>query len=586
MKLHRYLRSPLGIAALSALTACSGSGLTPISSASQNEIQRFDAANTAPVEVVIQWKSALPHAQSVRIDVSTNESPSTIALTQVVDKPLRKSVSDVKLNVPVGKDTFAFTVFDQRSAGGNQLGGTTVGKTIRSGASNTVGATFTGYAAGFTVTPSDPHRMSLVYGGLVGQVQAVYDIAGQAPLTFTVAVKDVDGNVILSPNAPRVKAISVAKSTFTVAPVRGRQNTFTIQAIGAMPPFGSPNLVLEARGADGTTYTASYQLAETSLLYASAGSGASAHIYAFDTLGHRYTLPGTFPGLTRPVGLAHDTAKARIYVADAGASKLFAYDENGNAIPGWAAPSVPGITGVALSTHTGNVYASTSAGTGAVDVFSASGSPVSLPNRFVGLHAPPVGIAYDPTDRVIAVVENGTPSYIDLYTDGGTPLPNVSIVLTDENGGAFTPVSVAAAYDGEGDFWISGEDDGSPSSGASAALPVVALYDYKESLGFLCCTFFQTGFWNGALINSQRQGITAPLSTVVDPENPGVMYVLEASGPMWGFDCSAGNCITDFPVAIEPGGPPGFENAPLAGYVGTIRARGVRNFTAAVFGEY
>lgn len=585
---HNRLSKPLAAAALFALAACSGAGITPPTGAVPIGTQvSANTARSASVEFVIHWKVAAS-ARSVRVDVSQKGSP-TIVKTTIADRPGHAASSDTHFDVPVGDDDFAFTVFDGPHGGGDALGGAVVTRTIRANASNTVKAAFTGYAAGFILHPVDS-RMRIIYAGSIGPAPPIYDISGQAPLTFSVAVTDADGDILLAPGAPSVKAVSEITATFAVARVKGSANTFTVQAVGPMPRT-TPHLVLEARGAGGTTYTTSYQLTETALLYASAGSGSTAHIYAFDSLGRSYPFSGAFPGLNRPIGLTLDENKARIYVADAGASKILAYDENGNPIAGWAAPVVPGITGIAFSPHAKHIYASTNAGNGAIDVFDTAGAPVSVPGAFGSLHAPPVGVAYDPQWQVVAVAESGTPGYVDVYGDTGVYLAAQSGVLTDFAGYPFVPVGISPALDGNGDFWVSGIDGFPSGTGSIAPQPTTALY-WPQSVFDGYKLFAGQGLLTFGYADSAIDGIGPVLNVATDPADPAIFYIVQASAPMWGMYCGVSfiNCFnSNLPTQIAPGhggGPSVFPALDVPGYTGTIQQAGVTNFTDAVFTQY
>jgi hypothetical protein len=562
------------------LHGCTGAGALPAPNTWELAAQpRPDDAKTTPVVIVIQWKSAL-NAQSVRVDIAPAGSPSDSAVTKIVERPAHASTSSVGVALKPGNTRFTFTVFAKRLAGGNELGGGAVIRTIRSGDPATIRAVFAGYAAAFEIDPQDARLQGK--SGSASQTLPMYDVVGQAPLTFGVSVQDANGDVILGSAAPLVKAFSDAPATFAVSRVRSLKNTFTIQAVGPMPTgSASPHLVLEAPGADATQVVASYPLVETSLMYASAGTGATAHIYAFDTLGNAYRTPGKFQGLTRPIGLAHDVAHARLYVADAGSSKVLAFDENGNAVAGFTPPSVPGINGITFSSHTDHIYVTSDQGSGGVEVFNAEGAPVSLPHGFATLHATPVSIAYDPGTKLIAVVESGSPGFLDMFTDTGSYNANLSQALIDLNGFPFTPINVAASY-ANGGFWISGEDN----SGSSSPIPMVALYTISDVSGGLA---FLAGECPGCggQVSSFYNNITAPVAAQADPDNPLVFYVLEESGPIYGFSCTAQGCWDSFPSAISPGGPSGGpQGVSVPGYIGTIDYSGVPYFTALVFDQY
>lgn len=604
MQYRSFLRSLVASMTVASLVACGG-GVTPSDSPSSDMSLARSGAGTSNVlvDVVINWSSksskeargarfTSPSARSVRIDVSPRTSPSSNAATEVVNKPAGVATSRDRFEAPAGDDVFAFTVFDQQNAGGNALGGARVVRTIRSGQKNIVRATFTGYVASFSIVPDDV-RMAPVYEN-ASQILPLYQIAGQAPLTFSVSVEDADGNVILAP-VPNVKAFSDFSYIFRVRPVSGHQNTFTIQAVGPIGVSNDPYLVLEAPGANGVTATANYPLVETPLIYLAANSASSGHIYSVDALSTNFPLPGGCPGLSQPVGLAIDNTNDRLYVADAGASKILAYDFNCNAISGWTAPSVPGINAIALSTNTGYIYATTSAGNGAVEVFNSTGAAVTLPNAFATLHAKPVGVAYETFYHDIGVAEGGTPGYVDVYTDSGLYLSSYSESTTDQGSNPFTPTGIATSVglshaNARPTFWLSGIDNYVYPGASGSTTPTVAQYVAGKRINR---PWLQTGLGGPyATITSAWNGISAPLNAVQVPSDSTIMYVIEESGAMYGFECAIGGCpfASTFPSAIAPGPPnpgPDFTGTKtVAGFAGTIQPPGVTQITAAVFGQY
>jgi DNA-binding beta-propeller fold protein YncE len=573
---RRHLVPVLFAGAAVALVACSGASITPAPAVRQALITSGSIASQTPVEIVIPWSSTSKSARSVRIQVWAKGAPSRIYLTRIVNRPIHRSSSDFATQLPAGDEVFSFIAFDRPYGDGNELGGATVAQSLHAGRHTIVQAAFEGYAASLTIDPVDS-RIRIVHTTPWGPSPPVYDVIGQAPLTFGVTVKDVDGNVISGSGTPKVAAITDAPSSFHVAGVVGQLNSFTIQAIGPMP--SAPHIILAAAGANGTRYSATYELSETPLLFASPGSHAPAHMYSFDTLGDRYPFPANFKGVSNPVGLAIDDAGGTLYIADAASSKILAFDENGNAVKGWSSPSVPGINGIAYSAHSGYIYATTSSGPGSVDVFDPTGARVTLSPGFVGLHAAPVGIAYDPKYRVIAVAETGKPGYVDVYTDEGFPLPADSTTLIDDTRNPFVPFGISASLDSDGDFWVSG-DDYSPSGGIDPD-PTVALYQPSY-----CCPAInklQAQGNTGGHINAS-EGIGTPLSVAAVPAAVANFYVVQARGPLAGFGCSIAG---GGPNAACWGQNPIVKIAGIPGLTAAIPTpRGVSHFTAAVFTQY
>jgi hypothetical protein len=607
----RFFRKVPALLVALALAACSG-GSTSFVPNGQNAATAQSNGKTAKAEIVVHWRSKRrvkqnhraffisPSAKSIWISVALVGKPNA-AKTRIVERG-KSSTSTILLDAPAGNDTFTFMAYDRVDGQGNKLGGATVQQRIVAGATNTVRVTLEGYAYSFAIASADG-RFSPSLGS-----SDTYTVAGQGAYTFTVAPVDIDGNVILSPGAPTVSARSDT-SYFGVVAVHGKPRTFTIQALGVVTStIARPQLVLTAPGADGTTTTENYALVEVALVYASAGSGSSARIYAYDALDNVYTLPsGAFAGLSKPVGLIYDAANAQIYVADAGTNSILAYDENGTPISGWTAPSVPGITGITYSTNTKHIYASSTANDGQILVFDTTGAAVSTSGAFSGLHGPAVGLSYSAgtiisgqgaslvtATNTIAVVESGSPGFYDVYGDDGTYYPALSTLLTDVQSGApFNPTGIGTANVGGltsrlAGYWISGADAGSTT-------PIVAMVCYWPQEGQ--CPGYNVAFMGGnsntgdpissIVGGSTSADISAPISIVTNPTTDG-FYVVNgpSGGPDGGLSGFVGGyCTNGCPGA---GAPPLFLGInPVAGEAPIIGPpSGVSNFTAAAFTSF
>jgi hypothetical protein len=640
---NRFFRTSATLLVALALAACSGgsSPLLPSSGSQQPATPARD--KTAKAQIVIRWRSERevrhskraffisPSAQSIWISVAPAGKPGAATVT-IVNRG-KTATSTVSLNAPIGSDIFTFQACDRRDGAGNQLGGATVQQKIVAGKTNTVSATLEGYASTFAITSQDG-RFSPTVGSSSG-----YTVAGEGQYTFGVAAVDADGNVILSPGVPKISATSDT-SYFAVAPVKGKTNTYTIQALGTLNgSAGStarPQLVLSAPGAGSITATQSYLLTDVPLLYAAGGSGSSAHIYAYDSLDNQYTLPsGAFSGLSKPAGMVYDPTNQRIYVADAGTSTILAYDESGNSLSGsgWSAPSVSGVTGIALSTNTHDIYVSSTANGGQILVFNTSGASVTTSGGFSGLHGPPVGLAYLSAANntyvgngsasasylpypanVIAVVESGNPGYYDVYDDSGTYYPSLSITLTDANTGApFDPTGIgtgSATQTGQppnrgqtfgnvrgSGFWITGTDSAT-ETGASGteSSPMVALICYNanrsECFGYGGTTTFLAGNQFGGAASYFITGgdaindISAPRSVVESPVT-GDIYVINGPGGVPGGGLSGFTGAWSQYLLSVGALPIYLGKYPVTGEAALIGPpSGVSNFTAAAFTEY
>lgn len=642
---YRFLRIPVALLVALALAACSGGSSPFVPNNSQQSATPQRHGKTAKAQIVIHWRSQRrvkharraffisPSAQSIWISVAPVGKPNA-ATVRTINRG-KSSTSAVLLDAPIGSDIFTFQACDQPDGAGNQLGGATVQQKIVAGKTNTVSATLEGYASTFAIT-SDDGRFAPTAGSESG-----YTVAGEGQYTFSVAPVDIDGNVILSPGVPKTSATSDT-SYYAVAPVKGKANTFTIRALGSLSgrlggSVTRPQLVLSAPGAASTITTQDYALTNVALLYAAAGAGSSAHIYAYDALDNQYTLPsGAFSGLSKPIGMVYDPASQRIYVADAGTNSILAYDESGNALSGagWNAPSVSGLTGITFSTNTHEIYVSSSAGsTGKILVFDTSGATVTTSGGFSGLHGPPVGLAflsaadsvylgggpsasYAPyPPNVVAVVESGSPGYYDVYDDSGTYYPSLSTTLTDVDTGApFDPTGIGLGtaamassplpqgrsygdVNGSG-FWITGVDSGTQTgAGGSAASPMLALVCYNANRsqcgGYGGTTSFLAGdqfggaasyfVWGGAAVND----ISAPASVAENPVT-GDMYVINGPGgvPNGGLSGFTGSYTEDttFEIGILPVYLGKYSVTGEAAIIGP--PSGVTNFTAAVFTQY
>ncbi|HKU67940.1 MAG TPA: hypothetical protein VJP85_09190, partial [Candidatus Baltobacteraceae bacterium] len=521
----------------------------------------------ATAQFTIKWSSATkapavrkplfisPSAQSIRVDTAPAGSTDLSQRVTTIVNNTGTSTSTVGIDAPIGNDTFTFTVFDQANAQGTNLGGGMVTQTIAAGTANVVKATLDGYLAGLAISSNDTRlvKTSGFAGGL-----PIYAIVGTSPITFTVAPLDADGNVILS-GAPTITAQSDS-SAFSLAPVAGSSTSFTIQAVGPMPAGVAARMTFSAPSAT-RTFSATYTLMQLGLLYATGGTGTSAHVFAFDTTGKQYTLSGSFPGLQTPIGIAFDNVNQRLYVADSGASSILAYDMNGNAATGWTPPSVPQPTGIAYSASANHVLVTSKAGTGAVLVFDKSGAPVANPG-FTGLHGLPVGIADGATDSLIAVVDAGNPGYLDVFTTAGAALTANSSSLVDGNNLPFSPAGVGAA-DGNASlsdrFWVSGTD---ASNGPETALywPITP----NAPLFFYAALYFAGEIWTPRVT-----GPTTSAYNIATNE----FYIVD-SGQLRGFSCAQSPCDGGYPPSLRP--PEAALIAPPNGIT----------FTAAAFAHY
>jgi hypothetical protein len=383
-----------------------------------------------------------PSAKSVIVEVNPNASapgPVTFA-----NAPAGGGSSTIAIDAPPGNDVFVISLYDQPQtsgetiAVGNELGSVTVPKVIAANVLNGLTATVIGTVASVAIGPLPNQSYVLP---VAGSSPPAYELVGRAPATFIVAPLDVDGNVIVQPDAP--PAITLAPNVraagiLSVAPLSGTPNEFTVQAIAPNTTTYPTSLVASAVDANGNSATSSQVVDVTSEVYvAYAGAGAPA-VARFDPHGTVLPLPaGAFAGLSNPVGLAYDGDDRTIFVADAGLGKVLAFDETGNAIASFGAPDVAGLNGVTYDPNNRNVYAAGSAG---VTVFSPSGGAPQngVPATFPAPSAQ--GIAYDastPTAVLnrIAVGNAAAPS-LSFFTESGS----------GQGTAALSAVPIAIAY--------------------------------------------------------------------------------------------------------------------------------------------
>jgi hypothetical protein len=539
--------------------------------------------------MVIHWRSkhrvkhtrqaffVSPSAESIRVDVAPVARPGADTVT-IVNRTA-SATSAISLDAPIGSDTFTFAVFDQQNAQGNELGGAAVQRRIVAGKANTVSATLEGYASTFAIASTDGR-----FAPVPGSVPA-YTVAGEGAYTFTVAPVDVDGNVILSPGVPAVSATSDT-AYFQVTAVARKANTFTIQALATVPAsaFSRPQLVVSAPGAYGVTATQSYALTQAGLLYAVGGTGASAQIYAYDSLDNQYALPaGGFAGLSVPIAMAYDSVNKRIYVADAATNSILAYDESGSAVSGWTAPAVPGITGIAYSPNQQHIYAASTANGGQILVFDTTGAAVNLNGGFSGLTGPPVGIAYnalfDQQTNAIGVVESGNPGALAVYSDAGVANPSESLATLKDyhTAAAFDPTGIGPG--GSGYFLIAGADAGTTTWVVGLVCDRCPRANTVQFLG--------GNQGHGSILQQPEGGatasdISAPTSVVTNPAT-GRFYVVNGAGGV----PNGGLSGFTTPYTGNTQWPKWIGSEPVTGDSAIIGPpSGLTNFTAAAFTEF
>jgi len=423
----------VAIASLSVTTACAGGGhvLPPAGHSTAGKAR-------VPVSFTMHWPARAtaqvkrrpafvsPSAQSVVIEVNPDAAaagPITFA-----NAPAGGGTSTITIDAPAGQDVFVISLYDQvqvpveTTAAGNELGRVRVAQSIAPNVTNTLSATIIGTVASVRIGPM-PNQNNLV--AVAGSNPPAFELVGRAPATFTVAPLDVDGNVIVQPDAP--PAISVtpnvrATHILSVIAVAGTTDQYTVQAIAPNTSFSPTALVATAFDANGNSATSSTIVDETSAVYVAYANGGAPAVARFAADGTPIPLAaGAFGGLQNPVALAYDADDREILVADAGLGKVLAFDESGAPLAAFTAPTVAGVNGVAYDFDNGNVYAT---GSGGVTVFSPSGGAPSggVPATFAVANAQ--GVTFDERSAgfvldELAVGNVATPALAFFSESGG-----------------------------------------------------------------------------------------------------------------------------------------------------------------------
>ncbi|HEY0613210.1 MAG TPA: hypothetical protein VGC96_01160 [Candidatus Elarobacter sp.] len=440
-------RTAAAILAAASLTACGGGA--------RSVPPQRGAAPAARVRVALtmHWPArpqsarrrpsfVSPSAASVIVEVNPDASvPGPITFGNA---PAGGGTSTVAIDAPPGADVFFISLYDQpqtpgeTATAGNELGHVRLAQTIVANATNTLNATVIGTVAAVRIGPL-PNQPNVITQPPASP--AAYELVGRTPATFAVAPLDAGGNVILQPDAPPAITVAVnprAAGLMSVTPVSGTTDQFTVQAVAPNSTTYPTALVATATDANGSIATSSTVVDVTSAVYVAYANNGAPSVARFDPHGNVLALaPGAFPGLMNPVACAYDPDDRTIFVADAGAGKVLAFDEDGAARAGFSAPATAGVNGVTYDAHDGNVYASDGAG---VTIFAPGGGPPrgGGPSAFGAPNAQ--GIAFvdsalnQPLDE-LAVGDASSPR-LGLYAESGSAA----------GGAALNAAPVAVAY--------------------------------------------------------------------------------------------------------------------------------------------
>ena len=383
-----------------------------------------------------------PSAKSVIVEV--NPGASTPGPVTFANAPAGGGSSTITIDAPPGNDVFDISLYDQpqisgeTTAAGNELGSVTTAKIITADVLNALSATVIGTVASVTIGPL-PNQSNVL--AVAGSSPPVFELVGRTPATFAVAPLDVDGNVIVQPDAPPAIALAPnvrAVGILSVTPVAGTPGEFTVAAVAPNTTTYPTSLVATAADANGDSATSTQIVDVTSAVYVAYANGGTPAVARFDPRGTILPLAASaFAGLSDPVGLAYDADDRAIFVADAGLGKVLAFGEDGTPLATFTAPAVAGVNGIVYDPNSRNVYASGSAG---VTVFSPSGGAPQngIPASFSSPNAQ--GITYDdatPTKSLERIaVGNAATSDLAFFTESGS----------GRGSAALTSAPIAVAY--------------------------------------------------------------------------------------------------------------------------------------------
>lgn len=505
-----------GIAAL--LAGCAGGSMSrmlPTASEAQPALEARQAATTqatGKVEFTIRWPQ-----KKTRIVTSRGPrfiSPSTASVVIEVDPPGGSTTfanapgkggsSSITLTAPEGRDSFVLTLYDQpqkareRMPAGNPLGTATVSKMIVAGKTNILNATIAGIVANVTIAPQ-PHQP------FVEPTAGGYIIAGDSPQKFVVTAVDADGNVIVPQPTVSLKAPSAGGQTPNLtanylAVKRVSKNVFAVNATSWNDPRGLIPLSLDgsAQDANGNSASASIGVTLTSAIYigyANAGS-SGAPIAVYDGSGRPLPLPsGAFAGTVDPTGLAYDSVKHRLIVADSGVGTLLAYDAQGNIDRSFAPLRPLGLISVIFDSNNALLYSlGSQGGTTQVNAYQLNGTYVQLLYNYmfntnagsaIGFLNWPGIPNVVPGDTRIAL-GSSTSGNVDIYSEDGTYQNTASVPLAATTGlTGFPLLSDMVAVIGKPqtpsgpDFFMQFFEFGNPQVSLSIADPRAIAFDFN-----------------------------------------------------------------------------------------------------------
>lgn len=444
------------VAAIVIVSGCSGKSTGALPPGRSNDL--------IPATFVMHWPAMLttqslrrpqfisPSTKSVAIDI--NNDPS---LTVVANNPStgQATQTNVAFAAPPGNDTITFSLYDSADAKGNELGQVTVTQTIVPAQANSINATVGGLISSVELDPL-PNQQTL--SSATDSTGATsYSIAGDLPVTFAAKAKDADGNIIVGPGEPVSFGVTSTSSVLSIAPVSGQSNEFTVQVAGTPSNGASFGIVAHATDQLGNSSQSNYSVQLTALTYVAYQNTSTGAIAAFDKSGNHVALPGSFTGLSQPLGIASDPVNHRIYALDGATSTVLAFNTDGTVASGFTPPVVSGGTNVTFDSHTNQLFVTSSNNT--VSVFNADGSAAQIAGTFPNLNGPVALTLYgvDPTFYVFAA--NAGNNTYTTYNEDGTPAAFGPMMHSSFSTGTLVPAGIAADSD-SGQILISGNDTG------------------------------------------------------------------------------------------------------------------------------
>lgn len=450
--------APLALIALAgviSLTACSGGGVAPKAPAGKTTtlfVMHWPGASTT-TGTARKPLFISPSTQSVSIQVN-----SLIPIVQNAPSPGMPQTTNIVLPAPVGMDSFTVKLYDAQNATGNVVGQVTVNQNIIAGQANTVSATVNGNLAKLVAafTPASQP--------FVGNQTTGFTLLGTAPQTIAITPEDADGNAILMPGTVPSVTLTNPSGNFTIIPVSGSPNTFYLVPSS---PFPAVTLTAQATDAAGHTATLNFMAAAQPAIYIAmagtnnlrvydqfgilndttgsfAASAPTAAVYdpaanlpplqpgllyvvngngtisAYQMQGDHASLPGSFPGLNTPTGIAFDPSRSDLFVTNKGSNTVTVYHGDGTAdtLTG-TFPNLNQPTAITFDAHNSFFYVTNlGGGTPTVTAYDDQGNQqkLSAMTPFPNLNAP-VGIAFDSKNNQLYVL-NGN-NTVTAYDEQG-----------------------------------------------------------------------------------------------------------------------------------------------------------------------